>query len=238
MERIPGAKRVLHQADWIAGLLAGRFDRSDENNALKTGYDIFARRWPDWIEKAGAKVELLPKVVSPGTPIAAADAFAQSFGLPATAIVCAGTTDGCASFLATGAERNGDAVTALGSTLVLKLLSHRPIEAAEYGIIRIGSASAGGRGASNSGGKAIEAMFPGEDLSELTKRVRPEEPTGFDYYPLARPGERFPINDAALAPRLEPRPADRARFFQGVSRASLRSRRWVTRASSSSARRR
>ena len=46
--------------------------------------------------------------------------------------------------------------------------------------------------------------------------MRPDEPTGLDYYPLARPGERFPINDAALAPRLEPRPAERARFFQGV----------------------
>ena len=136
LQLIPGAKRVLHQADWIAGLFSGRFDRSDENNALKTGYDVFARRWPAWIEKAGAKVELLPKVFSPGTPIGAASAFAQSLGLPATAIVCAGTTDGCASFLATGAKEIGDAVTALGSTLVLKLLAHKPIEAAEYGIDR------------------------------------------------------------------------------------------------------
>ena len=118
LQLIPGAKRVLHQADWIAGLLSGRFDCSDENNALKTGYDVFARRWPDWIQAAGAKIELLPRILPPGTPIGAANAFAQSFGLPATAIVCAGTTDGCASFLATGAERNGDAVTALGSTLV------------------------------------------------------------------------------------------------------------------------
>ena len=217
LQLIPGAKRVLHQADWIAGLLSGRFDCSDENNALKTGYDVFARSWPNWIQEAGANVERLPKILPPGTPIGAASVFAQSVGLPATAIICAGTTDGCASFLATGAERNGDAVTALGSTLVIKLLSPKPIENAEYGIYshRLGERWLVG-GASNSGGKAIEALFPGEDLAELTKGVRPDEPTGLDYYPLARPGERFPINDAALAPRLEPRPVERARFFQGV----------------------
>ena len=37
-----------------------------------------------------------------------------------------------------------------------------------------------------------------------------------DYYPLPAPGERFPINDAALQPRLEPRPSSEARFFQGI----------------------
>ena len=35
--------------------------------------------------------------------------------------------DGCASFLATGAAEPGDGVTALGSTLTLKLLSDRPV---------------------------------------------------------------------------------------------------------------
>ena len=40
------ASRIIHQADWIAGRLSGRFDVTDENNALKTGYDPVARRWP------------------------------------------------------------------------------------------------------------------------------------------------------------------------------------------------
>ena len=42
MQDRPGALRLLHQADWIAGKLSGRFDRSDWNNALKTGYDPVA----------------------------------------------------------------------------------------------------------------------------------------------------------------------------------------------------
>ena len=41
-------------------------------------------------------------------------------------------------------------------------------------------------------------------------------PTGLDYYPLARPGERFPVNDPHFQPRLTPRPADDRVFFQGI----------------------
>ena len=46
--------------------------------------------------------------------------------------------------------------------------------------------------------------------------MKPDKPTGLHFYPLARPGERFPINDPHLAPRLTPRPADEAEFFQAV----------------------
>jgi sugar (pentulose or hexulose) kinase len=42
MQGRPGVRHMLHQADWISGKLSGRFDRSDWNNALKTGYDPVA----------------------------------------------------------------------------------------------------------------------------------------------------------------------------------------------------
>ena len=38
-QSLPRVARVVHQADWLSGLLSGRYDVSDENNALKTGYD-------------------------------------------------------------------------------------------------------------------------------------------------------------------------------------------------------
>lgn len=41
--RVSGVARILHQADWIAGQFSGRFDISDESNALKTGYDPIRR---------------------------------------------------------------------------------------------------------------------------------------------------------------------------------------------------
>ncbi|WP_158816278.1 FGGY-family carbohydrate kinase [Methylocapsa sp. S129] len=209
--------RVIHQADWMAGRLSGRFDRSDENNALKTGYDPVVRHWPEWIARTGVDIAKLPEVIEPGAPIGPVSETARRLGLPAAAVVHAGTTDGCASFIATGASQIGEAVTALGSTLVIKILSDRPISAPAYGVYshRLGERWLVG-GASNTGGKVIQHLFPSADLSELSAMLKPDEPTGLHFYPLMRPGERFPINDPQLAPRLTPRPADEAMFFQAI----------------------
>lgn len=213
----PGVRHLIHQADWLSGRLSGRFDVSDENNALKTGYDPMARRWPDWIVRTGADVGKLPRVLEPGAPIGAVSALARRLGLPAGAIVHAGTTDGCASFIATGASEIGEGVTALGSTLVIKMLSDKPISAPAYGVYshRLGERWLVG-GASNTGGKVIQQLFPGADLNALSAEMNPDAPTGLHYYPLTRPGERFPINDPNLAPRLTPRSPSDATYFQGV----------------------
>jgi D-ribulokinase len=217
MQSRPGVRHMLHQADWISGKLSGRFDRSDWNNALKTGYDPVAARWPDWIERTGADLAKLPVVLKPGAAIGQVSAEAVGLGVPESAIVHAGTTDGCASFLATGASEAGDGVTALGSTLVVKLLCGHPIFAPEFGIYshRIGDTWLAG-GASNTGGKVIEQFFARDRLATLSARMTPERPTGLNYYPLPKPGERFPINDPKLPPRLEPRPEDDTTFLQAI----------------------
>lgn len=215
---VPHLARVIHQADWIAGTLSGRYDLSDENNALKTGYDPVARQWPDWITAAGFELSLLPRVLPPGAPAAnVSAAAAKRFGLSPEAIVVAGTTDGCASFLATGAASPGEAVTALGSSLTLKLLSDKPVFAPEFGIYshRIGDVWLAG-GASNSGGKALALHFSLDEIIGLSKSIDPSVETGLDYYPLARDGERFPIADPVMRPVLSPRPADDAKFLQGL----------------------
>jgi D-ribulokinase len=217
MQDRPRVRHVIHQADWLGGRLSGHFDRSDENNALKTGYDPVARHWPDWLARTGADLSKLPRVLEPSAPIGPVNEDARQLGLPPSAIVHAGTTDGCASFLATGASQNGEAVTALGSTLVIKILSEKPIFAPAYGVYshRLGDRWLVG-GASNAGGAVIQHLFPNANLSELSAALKPDEQTGLHFYPLARPGERFPINDPNLTPRLAPRPADEATFFQAV----------------------
>ena len=53
-------------------------------------------------------------------------------------------------------------------------------------------------------------------MQALTAELRPDRPTGLDYYPLPAPGERFPIADPGLEPRVAPRPEDDAAFFQGL----------------------
>lgn len=217
LSRRDGVAHVVHQADWIAMRLGEDEPVSDENNALKTGYDLSGESWPNWIERAGMDRDLLPRVSRAGTKIGPVGPLARELGLPPSCMLYAGTTDGCASFLATGASEIGDGVTALGSTLVLKLASDRPVDAPQYGIYshRVGDFWLVG-GASNSGGAVIRELIGDERLEELTARLDPAKPTQLDYYPLLKPGERFPISDPRYPPRLTPRPADDAIFFQGI----------------------
>jgi sugar (pentulose or hexulose) kinase len=218
MQATEGVAKIIHQADWIAGQFSGRFDVTDENNALKTGYDPVERKWPDWIADTGLNTNLLPIVIPAGARIATiASAAASKFGLPRDTAIIAGTTDGCAAFLASGAAVPGDGVTSLGTTLTLKLLSSQPVFAPHYGIYshRIGDSWLAG-GASNSGGQVIAAYFTREEVEKLTPMLEPDYPTGLDYYPLARPGERFPIADPQLQPRMSPHPAEPQRFLQAI----------------------
>jgi sugar (pentulose or hexulose) kinase len=210
--------KILHQADWIMGQLSGTYDVTDENNALKSGYDPVARKWPNWIYAAGFDSSRFPSVVPAGIRVATIrPEIAAAFGLPTDVAIVSGTTDGCAAFLASGATDTGDGVTSLGTTLTLKLLSAKPVFAPDFGIYshRIGDQWLAG-GASNTGGAAIGKYFTPEDVERLTPLLEPDTPTGLDYYPLPKPGERFPINDSSFSPRFEPRPADDKVFFQAI----------------------
>ena len=204
---------VLHQADWIAGQFSGRFI-SDANNALKTGYDPVSGVWPDWIAQV-IDPAMLPEVVAPGTVVG--QVGDNVFGLSPECAVVAGTTDGCASFLATGATQAGDGVTALGSTLTIKLLSDQPVFAPQFGIYShkiLGLWLAGG--ASNTGGNALLSVFSAAEIAALSTRIDPETDTGLSYYPLAKPGERFPINDPEHAPVMGPRPSVDSTHLQAM----------------------
>lgn len=209
---------ALHQTDWITGRLTGRYGISDWNNCLKLGYDPGLERWPDWIARLDLDPVALPRVVAPGSRVGqvSADA-ADATELPAGLEVIAGTTDSTAAVIAAGARQIGEAVTSLGSTLVVKILASAAINVPEYGVYsqRYGDSWLVG-GASNSGGAVLRTLFSDERIRQLTTSLRPDRPTGLDYYPLPGPGERFPVNDPDLAPRLGPRPASDGLFFQGV----------------------
>ncbi len=212
------ATHVLHQADWISGLLAGVFGHSDYNNCLKLGFDTEKMEWPKWMTKLGVNLALLPEVHIPGEVLGSIDAeIAERFGLQPDTQVVAGTTDGVAAFLAAGAREPGHGVTSLGTTLVLKLLSDKPVFSDKHGVYshRLGNYWLAG-GASNSGGVVLQQYFKEDQMREMTPLLEPEEPTGLDYYPLPDTGERFPINDPEMAPRLEPLPGDSLMFFQGM----------------------
>ena len=211
LQQTPGARHVCHQADWISGLLCGRFDISDENNCLKLGYDPLQRTWPSWLAALGIDIAKLPQVYVPGTVVAPLErTLAQQLGLPADCRLVAGTTDSIAAFIATGD-------TSLGSTLVLKLVSDRPVYSSRAGVYshRLGDTWLAG-GASNSGGKVLLKYFDQARINQMTEELEAESPTGLDYYPLVEPGERFPRSDPQLQPVLAPRPDNDVQFFQAM----------------------
>jgi len=111
----------------------------------------------------------------------------------------------------------GDAVTSLGSTLVVKVLCERPVFAPEFGIYshRLGDAWLAG-GASNAGGAALLKFFDVQTIRALSECMDSARPTGLDYYPLAGIGERFPTNDPTMCSRTSPRPDDDVMFLQGL----------------------
>lgn len=207
----------LHQADWLTALLSGRPGISDYHNALKTGYDAEALRWPDWV-LALPHAHLLPDVVAPGSDLGTIRRdIAERFGISPHCRIHAGTTDSTAAFIASGVTGPGIGVTSLGTTLVLKQLSNKRIEAPEYGVYshRYGSLWLVG-GASNAGAGILRHYFDEQRLAELSAYIDPAQDSPLDYYPLGKPGERFPINDPQLAPRVEPRPANDAKFLHGL----------------------
>jgi len=210
--------RPCHQADWIIGQLCGDYRVSDVNNCLKLGYDPLNSQWPVWLENAGIDTQMLPRVVKPGTTVGVIkNSLSQSLALPSSTLVVAGTTDSTAAVIASGAQTIGEAVTCLGTTLVVKIISQKPVFAPEYGVYSqpLGEQWLVG-GASNSGGAVLLKYFSKDQLRQMTPLLHPDEPTGLNYYPLAQAGERFPVNNPELQPKIFPRPDNDLEFFQAL----------------------
>jgi sugar (pentulose or hexulose) kinase len=211
------AAYFLHQADWLTALLGGQAGVSDYHNALKTGYDVEQLCWPHWV-MALPHTHLLPQVFAPGEIIGHIQPdIAAHFGIHPQCAIHAGTTDSIAAFIAADVNQLGIGVTSLGTTLVLKQLSAIRIDAPEYGVYshRYGDLWLVG-GASNAGAAVLRHYFNDKQLAALSAQIDPLQDSPLDYYPLTKIGERFPVNDVRLAPRLEPRPANDVEFLHGL----------------------
>ena len=226
LDGIPADWKLLHQADWLAFLLHRQLGISDYHNALKLGYDPGAQAYPAWLRKndQGRLQSVLPRVVEPGEVIAPiTPSLAKHFNINPACLICAGTTDSIAAFLASGVSQPGEAVTSLGSTLVLKLLSNRRVDDATFGIYshRLGSRWLVG-GASNTGGAVLKQLFNDEKLAALSQQIDPTVSSPLVYYPLLEVGDRFPIVDPTLQPCLTPRPKDDVAFLHGILESMAR----------------
>ncbi len=206
--------RALPQSAWLTGAFLGRFRYCDEHNALKLGFD---GAWAGAVGPLGLAGHL-PEIVAPGTILGRlTPPLTRRLNLGHAPFIVAGTTDSIAALLALGPLPVGVGVSSLGSTLALKLVSPRPIQAPEHGIYshRLGNVWLAG-GASNSGGVVLNHYFTRSELARLSGDIAIDTPTHLRYYPLIHAGERFPINDPELKPRVTPRPASDTVFLQGL----------------------
>ncbi|MGC2167022.1 MAG: FGGY-family carbohydrate kinase [Gallionella sp.] len=211
------ATHFLHQTDWLTALISGKPGISDYHNALKTGYDVETLQWPEWV-LALPHAHLLPTVQPPGAAIGRVISdIASHFGINPDCTVRTGTTDSIAAYIASGTPQIGSGVTSLGSTLVLKQLSRDRIESAELGIYshRYGDLWLVG-GASNAGAGVLRHFFSNAQLATLSSAIDPGKDSPLNYYPLTQTGERFPVNDPQLAPRITPRPDSDVEFLHGL----------------------
>ncbi len=196
-ERLDRARWFLSPTDLVLGWLSGVWGVTDWTNALKWGYDVAALAWPAFIARdLGVDGAKLPRVQAPGSPVGSvtAEAAAATGLAPGTPVV-AGSTDGTASQLASGAVEVRDWNSTLGTTLVLKGVS-RTLVRDPLGRLYCHRHPDGAwlpGAASSTGADCLAQRFAAADLAALNAAALPLSPTDRIVYPLVRRGERFPF---------------------------------------------
>ncbi len=196
------AKLIIHQSDYITGMLCGEFGYSDYSNSLKTGYDLIDNCWPEFIDGLGLDRSKLPAITAPGEIIGKISEYAsERLGLSTSTYVTAGATDGYSSALSAGAVRTGDWATILGTTMVLKGVSESIVidpNGSSY-CHKLPTDKWMIGGASNIGGRCLNNRFEKDEFARYDKSVDQLSPTGVLIYPLTGTGERYPFVDRSAS---------------------------------------
>ena len=205
---------LRHQADWLMGWLLGDWRWGEEGNNLRLGWDLRRQAWSGAIA-AQPWASALPRICPSGAVLGILNPeVAAELHLPESCRVVAGSTDANAGVLAAD-PLEGDGITVLGTTLVLKQFVEAPISAPGVSCHRVDGRWLLG-GASNAGAGILRRFFRDDQIGELSRQIDPRRPSGLDLLPLPARGERFPIDDPLLEPRLEPRPVSDALYLQAL----------------------
>ena len=215
---------LRHQADWISGWLINNWEYGEEGNNIRIGWDISNSSWPDNFHNL-KWFKCLPKIIPSGQIMGnICNNKANELNLPNDLTVIAGTTDSNAGVLATFPNKD-DGVTILGSTIVIKKFVNKALSGKGISNHKIlGDWLSGG--ASNTGAAILLDFFNLEYIEELSKQINPNRCTGINLIPLSNQGERFPIDDPNLKPKLGPRPVSDSLYlhalFEGLAKIEAR----------------
>ncbi len=217
---------LRHQADWVSGWLLNNWEYGEEGNNIRMGWEVSNNSWPNNFQNLNW-FKCLPKIISSGEIMGSiCNEIANELDLPTGLKIIAGTTDSNAGVLATFPNKD-DGITILGSTIVIKKFVDKPLLG--KGISNhnlLGNWLCGG--ASNAGAAILLDFFNLESIEELSRQINPTKSTGIDLIPLSKTGERFPIDDPDLKPKLKPRPVSDSLFLQAIFEglAKIEARGW------------
>jgi D-ribulokinase len=218
LEKHRPAPRYLHVADVVVAALAGGIQPADTSHALKSGADPETLRWPGrLLSRLGVSARAMPGLERPGAVVAeVCGAAAAHTALAAGTPIVLGMTDGCTGQIAAGAVTPGDAVSVLGTTLVVKAVT--PTRPRTQGTAVYSHRAPDDcwwpGGASNVGAGVLTSARRGRDLAAhdlaaLDLAADANGPARVCCYPLTRRGERFPFDRADAEGFWTGRPRDR-----------------------------
>ena len=219
---------VTHPTGWLTGRLTGEFGISDWSNALKLGFDVERKVWSQAVGTVGVPTSRLPTVCRPGARVGSITRVAaQETGLPEGVAVLAGTTDGIASFLASGAAQAGHSNTTLGTTIVWKVLAEEkpaPDERIYSHLHPSGQWIPGA--ASNTGMGSVQRESASITDSDFDRLARPYLPTQMACYLLRVQGERFPFRKPNAVAFREGKPQSNGEWYAAQLQSIAFVERW------------
>jgi len=211
---------MLATVDVVAAALVGAVVPCDTSHALKAGIDVQRREWPrDAMSALGLDTTALPDLMPPGQLLGmVATSAAAALGLPPGVQLVAGMTDGCTAQISAAAVHPGDTMGVLGTTLVVKGVSPGQVTSPDGAVYSHLSPSGDfwPGGASSTGAGVLDTEFAGRDLAGLDRAAADRGPSTLVRYPLARPGERFPVTDPALGSLRTGDPVDEVDAYRAV----------------------
>ena len=189
-EKLNGNLRLVHTPEFVIAALLNKKPQeiaADWSHSLKTGVDLHTKNWNSQvIAKAASENISLPNIVAPGAKLGTIDDLD----------IYAGMTDGCTAQISAGGAELGSAVTTLGTTMVIKIVSNKDVSGPGYYSHLLPANSWLVGGASNLGGISFKDFS--SDIKNWDEKAEANGPASFVTYPLISKGERFPIADKEL----------------------------------------
>ena len=207
-----------HPTDYILGRLKGGVDCTEYSLAVRTGCDLIDECWPDWLDydmHLGVR-DRLPKLVALGQPVGKVTQKASSLtGLPVGVATVMGTTSDTASFLASGARREGDFYTVLHNGMSISGISPKMLYFANGQIrsFKLPNRNWLFTTESKTGAEWIKVWFNESAFEELEAESHSLLPSDYLAYPNARKGETFPFTSGSAEGFISPATDDRVVQF-------------------------